>query len=370
MASEIGNEPLSFWTDSPYKKITTQNPKVQRANHSSSVVSIETIERYSHQTIVHFKYTNLYDYDGWVNIMPSTCIQTISKQYKLTEAVGIPYSPQKHVFQYKGETLRFSLIFPAIEENISIMNIIEDSSSQSAFNFYGIDISSNAVYDYTNPEEAHPNFDKGVEYIEQTDYNNAIIFFKRSLQQEKYDIGLVYAYLAYAYSQLDNEGESVYHFLDLAVNYFTPVSKYKDTHTNMLLWVLPAKAYIDGTYGLNSGDVEKGKKYLLSAIQLYIILINDFRDYLSADDFHEFNARCGILKEAIGQADYMKYLQNGGEQGQKYLDDRAAAAADSIAAAAAAAACEAASYQEPSPAISRQQSRSKQLIKDNNFKLE
>ena len=189
------------------------------------------------------------------------------------------------------------------------------------------------------------NFDRGVNYYQQGDYNHAITYLHLSLQGEKHEIGLVYTYLSYSYYKL-NKINDAYIYATKAVDYFTPLSAYLENNKDLLSGMLIFKANFDFNY---SQEREDWKPYATSAINIYTTIINSFPDSLNITDYQEMNARCGVLKYMLGQSDYKGYLQNGGTKGQEILH-------------------EIDKKHRQSTTVNRQ--KPKQLVKDKNFKIE
>ena len=89
------------------------------------------------ETKVYFEYTNKYSSGGWCSIDPQTYISTQSgAQYKLIRAEGIPKSPKQYTFNYSGQKLAFTLVFPALPKSTTQFNLIESSTSE--WKFYNI----------------------------------------------------------------------------------------------------------------------------------------------------------------------------------------------------------------------------------------
>jgi len=120
------------------------NPLIERRD--ITYCEITKIERTSHNTTVHFKYTAPYQYTngGWVCADRGFFIRDVNtmKDYKLLNAYNIPICPSKYNFSYKGETLEFRLVFEALPNSTTKINIIEDTKSNDSFNFYGVNIST------------------------------------------------------------------------------------------------------------------------------------------------------------------------------------------------------------------------------------
>jgi LPXTG-motif cell wall-anchored protein len=89
--------------------------------------------------------------EEWVNISPGTFMRKSQapEKLKLTKAQNIPLSPNKHFFRNQDDSLCFSLFFPAIPEDVDVIdileneNVLEDSTKIGNdnihyFNFYNV----------------------------------------------------------------------------------------------------------------------------------------------------------------------------------------------------------------------------------------
>lgn len=125
---------------------------------------ITKIEKTGFSTTVYFKYTSpsTYTNGGWVCAGKDFFIRDYDNKtkYKLLKANGIPICPQKHNFNYQGQTLEFNLVFEALPSSTTRIDVIEDESS-AAFNFFGVSLttsipSSNSPI-INNPSPSKPN---------------------------------------------------------------------------------------------------------------------------------------------------------------------------------------------------------------------
>lgn len=82
------------------------------------------------QTILEFNGSNFV----WCNIDSKCKIIVDGKSYFLTNAIGIPVSPEK----INGQNIKFSLIFPAIPTDSKKLDFIESDSSR--WRFYDVDL--------------------------------------------------------------------------------------------------------------------------------------------------------------------------------------------------------------------------------------
>ena len=89
-------------------------------------------------------YTNDRNY-GWVNINENTCLvdNETGNKYKIIKSDGIPISPNRYNFTKGGESINFSFFFSPVNDEVDLIDLIEDSKSTFAFNFYNIALKEN-----------------------------------------------------------------------------------------------------------------------------------------------------------------------------------------------------------------------------------
>ena len=121
---------------------------------------IVKIERTSYNTTIYFKYTapSTYVNGGWVCAGGDFFIRdTYSKtKYKLIKANNIPICPTQHNFQYKGQSLEFNIVFEALPNSTSKIDIIEDEI-KGGFNFLGVNLSSTTSNNSNSASSTSPS---------------------------------------------------------------------------------------------------------------------------------------------------------------------------------------------------------------------
>ena len=121
---------------------TITNPSIKSRDEYS--LNIDRIELTDYNTIIYCTHTapSMYVNGGWVTIQPNIFLKETygSRTYKLLKAEGIPLSPNKFNYSYKGQTLSFKLIFQKIATDINLVDLIECQDRSNCFNFYGIKI--------------------------------------------------------------------------------------------------------------------------------------------------------------------------------------------------------------------------------------
>lgn len=128
-SGEGSSSTSSYYIDSPSYTTTS-------GNKTCKITGVEVGET---ETKIYFEYTNRYSSGGWCSIAPFTYIKTPSgTKYYLSKADGIPQSPKEYSFDYNGQKLTFTLIFPALPSGTSSFDLIE--SSDSEWKFYNIKI--------------------------------------------------------------------------------------------------------------------------------------------------------------------------------------------------------------------------------------
>jgi hypothetical protein len=135
---------MSFGINTTFSQVILNPPITKQDEYS---IKLDKIEITEYNTILYFTHTSAQEYTngGWVRIEPNITIKETYglRKYKLIKAEGIPLSPNKFEYSYKGQTLSFRLIFPKIAYDINTIDLIECPSSPNCFNFYGIQIKGN-----------------------------------------------------------------------------------------------------------------------------------------------------------------------------------------------------------------------------------
>lgn len=114
---------------------TINNPSI--SNSYSNKLSIRSVSISSSQTSITMTCTNPLD-GGWMNIDPNAYIVANGQRYTIYRTSGIEFSPKYTWFSYKGETKTFTLYFPAIPQNTSTIDFVENTSSE--WRIYGISL--------------------------------------------------------------------------------------------------------------------------------------------------------------------------------------------------------------------------------------
>ncbi len=108
-------------------KIENDIAKYMNIVFDSDIIELIEEERY---TYLHCTYITSEKYisDLYLNINEN-CYLVGGKsliKLKLLNVIGIPIAPQKHYLKKQGDTLQFSLVFPAIPKEWEVFDFIED----------------------------------------------------------------------------------------------------------------------------------------------------------------------------------------------------------------------------------------------------
>lgn len=122
---------------------TIVSPTYYRRDNIS--LEINEVERTAQYTIIKGVYKNVMHY--WWACINNTAYLKDSKSGKrygtIIKSEGLPVSPARHQFTKENESISFKFYFPAIPDDIEMIDMIEDEASSSAFNFYGIALKEN-----------------------------------------------------------------------------------------------------------------------------------------------------------------------------------------------------------------------------------
>ena len=129
------------------------------ARKDSRSMQISEIQILPDKTIIIGEYTNIEHY-GWANITNTTFIRdcATNQKYKIISSTGLPLSPTKHTFTRQNEVVTFKMIFPAINNSIKKIDLIEDESSYDGFNVYEIGLDKNLSREFVVKEIKGQNF--------------------------------------------------------------------------------------------------------------------------------------------------------------------------------------------------------------------
>ena len=117
---------------------TIISPTYSRRDNIS--LRINEVEKTTQYTIIKGVYENVMHY-GWACINNTTYLKDSKSGKKygtIIKSEGLPVSPAKYQFTKENESISFKFYFPAISDDIEMVDMIEDDTSTSAFNFYGV----------------------------------------------------------------------------------------------------------------------------------------------------------------------------------------------------------------------------------------
>lgn len=92
---------------------------------------------------------------GWIRISPDTYIrrQGDNKKYVLTHTDNIPIAPEHHHFKSTKDWQYFSLYFPPLPQESTMIDLIEeDVPDENDFNYYGIQLDLNTAEEIINKD--------------------------------------------------------------------------------------------------------------------------------------------------------------------------------------------------------------------------
>jgi len=82
----------------------------------------------------------------WVNIWKTSYLVCNGIKYPLIHAIDIPYAPQKHFLHYTGDSLKFTLIFPALPKECKTFDFIEECRGGRGLSARGIIRSESGIH--------------------------------------------------------------------------------------------------------------------------------------------------------------------------------------------------------------------------------
>lgn len=114
-------------------EIPASQRKIEEENGYSCGVFIQKIERTSQHTVINMTYFS--SFENWISILPETYIKssTGEMKYKLLYAKGIALTPDKTDIADLS-IKEFSLVFPAIPDDIKEIELVEPGSSWQFYN--------------------------------------------------------------------------------------------------------------------------------------------------------------------------------------------------------------------------------------------
>lgn len=120
------------------------------SKRDNTCLRIDEIEKTVDYTIIKGVYENKYS-SGWANINNTAYLKDCKsgQKYQIVKSEGIPMSPNKIEFSRKGETAHYKFYFPAIENDVELVDMIEGDASISSFNFYGLALKDGVQRDFS-----------------------------------------------------------------------------------------------------------------------------------------------------------------------------------------------------------------------------
>lgn len=104
---------------------------------SHPTLEIVKVVRTADQLMLHMVIRNELSRGGSFCIDKNTEIRTTGTSFKVRDIYGIPECPEAFYFQSPGEKLEFYLYFPAVPEDVRVIDIIENCP-ENCFSYYGV----------------------------------------------------------------------------------------------------------------------------------------------------------------------------------------------------------------------------------------
>ncbi len=161
------------------------------AELSHPELNVDEIILYADSTVVNLTVENNADKGGWFCADKNIYIEIPQTRQRFYRRVsrGIPTCPTVHNFSRKGETLSFSLIFPAIPAGLSTVNLIEECN-KACFYFKGLILNNKLNNDIRV-------FNQGMEFYTGNEIAQAIDCFTRVVEDIPSNPTHVYGYAYY-----------------------------------------------------------------------------------------------------------------------------------------------------------------------------
>ncbi len=168
---------------------TIMNPVVGSKTHPT--LQIEKIVKSNTNTVFYMSIRNELEKGGAFCVDKDVFVSIPGKRVKfdMIKSEGIENCPQMHKFNAAGEELRFQLFFPPINDTIKELDLVENCND-NCFVIRGI------ILDPVINDEIHA-FDTGVLYYRKGDYDVALNYFKKIVDNSKNTGSKYYAYSMY-----------------------------------------------------------------------------------------------------------------------------------------------------------------------------
>ena len=125
------------------------NPSIGIKVERDTLLDIYKIELNTDFTRIDFIYQapDKYINGGWIEMDPNSFIRPASSStiYKMVKAINISIAPIKTYFKKSGQIHVFTLIFPPLPSDVTVIDIIEKEGLGTYFNFYNVQLEKNAT---------------------------------------------------------------------------------------------------------------------------------------------------------------------------------------------------------------------------------
>jgi hypothetical protein len=135
----------------------TLMPELRISKRRSDLPQIMRIIFSSSFTRIDFGYgaSAIYIRGGWINISPHTILQVqgMSKKYRLTDTIDIPYAPGHFEFESRHDWKVFSLIFEPLPMKSCLIRMVEEEpGNRNSFNYEDIEVDFGAAIEIILPD--------------------------------------------------------------------------------------------------------------------------------------------------------------------------------------------------------------------------
>lgn len=145
---------------------------------------LDSIECFPDSTILFLSYHA--EKGSWANISSQTYIDNNGKHYSIVRSEGLPFAPEKRVFNYESVN-RIKFVFPHI--NLSSPISLIESTKDKAFNIYRINLTLNNPKKYI--ETDYNRYKYMAEYYKVSGNNSVYIeYSEKELEAAKFLFGI------------------------------------------------------------------------------------------------------------------------------------------------------------------------------------
>lgn len=177
---------IAFATSTFSQNRVVKDPAVAQQTHPE--LKINEIQFFNDSIVVFLTISNKLNSGGWFCADKNTFIEDVDQftRRKVARANGIPWCPNSHKFTEVGETLSFSLTFPALPGEPELLNLIEQCD-KACFSLKGIILDEKLNRDIRL-------FDEGTNYYVANQFDKALEVYYRIVEEIPHKPTHVYGY--------------------------------------------------------------------------------------------------------------------------------------------------------------------------------